>query len=36
MDCTNNAVSGIDLGAEHTKIIAIKVGDITPNDAGSG
>jgi hypothetical protein len=35
MDCTNNG-TGIDVGAVHTKIIAIKVGEITSNEAVTG
>jgi hypothetical protein len=34
MDCTR--YGSIDVGAVHTKIIAIKVGEITSNDAVSG
>jgi hypothetical protein len=36
MDCTNNGPVGLTVTAQQTKIIAIKVGDITSNEPVSG
>lgn len=36
MDCTNNGPAGLTVSAQQTKIIAIKVGDVTSNEAVTG